>query len=140
MTSPDQPGSVRPVDYKGEPLDSERGPGLGCFRFQVVLLVFLLIFTPLTVAWNWNPIFSIVLLFLTLILLLFAGQTVIFLLRLVAADKRDGRRVPLAAQTPTVGELEDTAPAEPPARVDAPAPADAPDTNPVQPGGPVVRE
>ena len=140
MTSPDQPGSVRPVDYKGEPLDSERGPGLGCFRFQVVLLVFLLIFTPLTVAWNWNPIFSIVLLFLTLILLLFAGQTVIFLLRLVAADKRDGRRVPLAAQTPTVGELEDTAPAEPPAPVDAPAPAGAPDTNPVQPGGPVVRE
>jgi len=140
VTSPDQPGSVRPVDYKGEPLDSERGPGLGCFRFQVVLLVFLLIFTPLTVAWNWNPIFSIVLLFLTLILLLFAGQTVIFLLRLVAADKRDGRRVPLAARTPTVGELEDTAPAEPPAPVDAPAPAGAPDTNPVQPGGPVVRE
>ena len=40
-------------------------------------------------------------------LLLFAGQTVIFLLRLVAADRRDGRRRPLASSTPTVGELED---------------------------------
>jgi hypothetical protein len=122
MTSPERPGPVRPVDYKGEPLDSERGPGLGCFRFQLGLLVFLIVFTPLTVAWNWNPVISIVLLFLTLILLLFAGQTVIFLLRLVAADKRDGRRVPLAGSTPTVGELEDREP------------------NPVEPGDPGVRE
>ncbi len=128
MTSPERPGPVRPVDYKGEPLDSERGPGLGCFRFQVVLLVVLLVATPLTVAWSWSPIISIVLLFLTLILLLFAGQTVIFLLRLVAADKREGRRVPLAAQTPTVGELEDDTPAT------APAP------NPGEPGDPGVRE
>ncbi len=59
MTSPEQPPSVRPVDYKGEPLDAERGPGLGCFRFQVVLLVFLLVLTPLTVAWNWPPAVSI---------------------------------------------------------------------------------
>lgn len=133
MTSPEQPTSVRPVDYKGEPLDSERGPGLGCFRFQLGLLVFLMVFTPLTVAWNWNPIISIVLLFLTLILLLFAGQTVIFLLRLVAADKRDGRRVPLAGQTPTVGELEDTALDE------APAP-DSVIPNTREPGDPSVRE
>ena len=35
-------------------------------------------------------------LFVTLVLLLFAGQTVIFLLRLVAADRREGRRVPIA--------------------------------------------
>jgi hypothetical protein len=46
-----------------------------------------------------------------LLLLLVAGQTVIFLLRLVAADRRAvGRRRPLASGTPTVGELEDEAP------------------------------
>ena len=126
MTAPEGPASVRPVDYKGEPLDSERGPGLGCFRIQLVLLVTFVVLTPLTVAWGWPVEISIVLLFATLILLLFSGQTVIFLLRLVAADKRDGRRVPLASATPTVGELEDDAPAEP--AVDAPADeaADAP--------------
>ena len=108
MTSPEQPPSVRPVDYKGEPLDAERGPGLGCFRFQVVLLVVLLVLTPLTVAWNWPAAVSIGLLFATLILLLFAGQTVIFLLRLVAADRREGtRHAPRAGATPTVGQLED---------------------------------
>jgi hypothetical protein len=138
VTSPEPPRSVRPVDYKGEPLDSERGPGLGCFRFQLALLVILLVLTPLTVAWNWPPLASIVLLFLTLILLLFAGQTVIFLLRLVAADKREGvRHVPRAATTPTVGQLEDAAeaPAEPKGELPAPAsPADG------QPGDPGVRE
>ena len=92
MTSPEDPPSVRPVDYKGEPLDSERGPGLGCFRFQVALLVILIVLTPLSVAWGWPAEVSIALLFLTLFLLLFAGQTVIFLLRLVAADRREGRR------------------------------------------------
>jgi len=108
VTSPEQPTSVRPVEYKGEPLDSDRGPGLGCFRFQVGLLVVLVILTPLTVAFNWPVEISIALLFVTLVLLLFAGQTVIFLLRLVAADRREGRRVPLAGSTPTVGQLEDT--------------------------------
>ena len=140
MTSPEPAPSVRPVDYKGEPLDSERGPGLGCFRFQMGLLVFLLVFTPLTVAWSWSPIISIVLLFVTLILLLFVGQTVIFLLRIVAADKRDGRRVPLAAQSPTVGELEDTAPEAAAASEtdpDAPAPA-VPNVD--EPRDPGVRE
>jgi len=45
------------------------------------------------------------------LLLLFAGQTVIFLLRLVAADRRAaGRRRPLGSATKTVGELEDDAP------------------------------
>ena len=107
MTSPEEPASVRPVDYKGEPLDSERGPGLGCFRFQVVLLVVLIVLTPLTVAWNWPIGVSAALLLLTLVLLLFAGQTVIFLLRLVAADRREGRRRPLGSTTQTVGELED---------------------------------
>jgi hypothetical protein len=107
VTSPEEPTSVRPVEYKGEPLDSERGPGLGCFRFQVVLLVILVILTPLTVWWQWPVEISIALLFVTLVLLLFAGQTVIFLLRLVAADRREGRRVPMAGRTPTVGQLED---------------------------------
>ena len=107
MTSPEQPTSVRPVEYKGEPLDAERGPGLGCFRFQLVVLLALVVLTPLSVAWDWDPAVSAGLLILTLLILLFAGQTVIFLLRLVAADRRDGRRRPLASETPTVGELED---------------------------------
>ena len=38
VTSPDPDSTVRPVEYKGEPLDAERGPGLGCFRFQLGLL------------------------------------------------------------------------------------------------------
>ena len=128
VTSPEPPSPVRPVDYKGEPLDAARGPGLGCFRFQLVALVVLLVLTPLTVTWGWPVEISIVLLFATLILLLFAGQTVIFLLRLVAADRRDGRRVPLASATPTVGELEDDTPAESPdeapATTDGEPPAD----------------
>ena len=107
VTSPEDPASVRPVEYKGEPLDSERGPGLGCFRFQVVLLVVAIILTPLSVVWQWPTAISAALLFLTIFLLLFAGQTVIFLLRLVAADRREGRRRPLGSTTPTVGELED---------------------------------
>ena len=119
MTSPERPAPVRPVEYKGEPLDAERGPGLGCFRFQVVLLLVLVVLTPLTVAWSWPAELSIVLLLATLILLLFAGQTVIFLLRLVAADRREGaRHAPRASSTPTVGQLEDSA-----ARVDAVGPA-----------------
>jgi hypothetical protein len=107
VTSPEEPTSVRPVEYKGEPLDSERGPGLGCFRFQVGLLVILVILTPLTVAWNWPVEVSVTLLVVTLVLLLFAGQTIIFLLRLVASDRREGRRVPMASATRTVGQLED---------------------------------
>lgn len=98
-----------PPTYKGEPLDAERGPGLGCFWFQTALLAFLLVLTPLTVIWAWDERISAVLLVLTLILLLFAGQTVIFLLRLVAADRR-GRRRPLGPDARrTVGQLEDEA-------------------------------
>ena len=103
-----EPSSVRPVAYKGAPLDAERGPGLGCFWFQVVILVAFLILTPMSVAWGWPSGVSAGLLIAVLILLLFTGQTVIFLLRLVAADRRAaGRRRPLASGTPTVGELED---------------------------------
>src|SRR6478609_6916996 len=87
--------------YKGEPLDPERGPGLGCFWMQVILLGILLVLTPLTVSWNWPTWISATLLIVTLILLLFAGQTVIFLLRLVAADRRTRRtpRAPTARKT-----------------------------------------
>ena len=118
VTSPDErPASVRPVSYKGAPLDSERGPGLGCFRFQVVVLATLILLTPLSVGWEWPAAVSALLLFAVLLLLLLTGQTIIFLLRLVAADRRDGRRRPLAGQSPTVGELEDEARA---ARADSP--------------------
>jgi hypothetical protein len=100
------PATSSPL-YKGEPLDAERGPGLGCFWMQVVLLGVFLILTPLTVAWRFEPWISATLLILTLVLLLFAGQTVIFLLRLVAADRRT-RRVPRSATArKTVGMLED---------------------------------
>jgi hypothetical protein len=119
-------GTVR---YRGEPLDPERGPGLGCFRFQLVVLAILIVLTPLSVAWQWPFEVSAVLLFATLILLLIAGQTIIFLLRLVAADRRAaGRRRPLASASKTVGELEDEgAPAEPDA---------SPEANPVDPAPP----
>ncbi|MFN8520583.1 MAG: hypothetical protein U0667_14595 [Chloroflexota bacterium] len=93
--------------YKGDPLDAERGPGLGCFWVQIVMLGVLLVLTPLTVVWAWDERISAVLLLITLGLLLFAGQTVIFLLRLVAADRRS-RRVPRSASARrTVGMLED---------------------------------
>ncbi len=101
------PAPVPPVRYKGEPLDSARGPGLGCFRFQLVVLVGLVVLTPLSVAWHWPEWLSALLLLAVIVLLLVAGQTIIFLLRLVAADRRAGRRRPLASRTPTVGELED---------------------------------
>lgn len=97
-----------PVQYKGADLDAERGPGLGCFRFQLALLALLIVLTPVSVAAGWPYEVSAALLFLTILLLLFAGQTIIFLLRLVAAERR-GRRRPLAGRTPTVGELEDAA-------------------------------
>jgi hypothetical protein len=51
---------------------------------------------------------STVLLIAVIVLLLVTGQTIIFLLRLVAADRR-GRRRPLASATKTVGELDDGA-------------------------------
>ena len=102
-----------PVQYKGSDLDAERGPGLGCFRFQLVVLAVLLVLTPLSVAWGWPPALSTILLFAVIVLLLVAGQTIIFLLRLVAADRRSRRR-PLASATKTVGELEDERRGTPP--------------------------
>ncbi len=91
------------VEYKGGELDAARGPGLGCFYVQLTLLVTLLVVTPITVAANWPPIVSMTLLVGIIVLLLFAGQTVIFLLRLVAAER--GPRRPLASGTRTVGEM-----------------------------------
>jgi hypothetical protein len=105
-TSP--PPTQRAVDYKGAPLDAEKGPGLGCFWIQVVVLAIVVVLTPLSAAWNWPIPITIFLLALTLVLLLFVGQTVIFLLRLVAADRRAaGRRRPMRSETKTVGEIED---------------------------------
>jgi hypothetical protein len=110
-----RPPSVREVEYKGAPLDAARGPGLGCFWSQVVALGVLIVLTPLSVFWGWPEAVSAVLLLVTLVLLLFAGQTVIFLLRLVAADRRaDVRRAPMASRTPTVGQIEDEAAVAPP--------------------------
>ena len=139
--SESKPPSARDVQYKGAPLDSEKGPGLGCFWSQVSVLLVLLVLTPLSVAWGWPTWASAALLIAVLVLLLFAGQTVIFLLRLVAADRRAaGRRRPRASSTPTVGEIEDRAarpaPAAPAADdVSAPAPEAAPAEPGKEPGG-----
>jgi hypothetical protein len=112
---PEPPSSVRAVQYKGEPLDAERGPGLGCFRFQLAVLVILVVLTPLSVAWQWPSWLSAAMLFGLIVLLFLAGQTIIFLLRLGAADRRAGRRRPLASPSRTVGQIEDEPPAvEPP--------------------------
>jgi hypothetical protein len=98
--------SPEPIQYKGEPLEADRGPGLGCFRFQLVVLAVAIVLTPLSVAWRWPTWLSAALLVAVILLLLVAGQTIIFLLRLVAADRRSRRR-PLGSRTKTVGELED---------------------------------
>jgi hypothetical protein len=107
---PTERATERAVDYKGAPLDAAKGPGLGCFWIQVVVLVVVAVLTPLSAAWEWPIPVTIFLLALTLVLLLFVGQTIIFLLRLVAADRRAaGRRHPLRSETKTVGEIEDEA-------------------------------
>lgn len=100
--------ATRRPTYKGEELDAARGPGLGCFWFQAAVLALFLVLIPIGVTLNWPFEVLAALLFVVLGLLLFVGQTLIFLLRLVAADRRDvGRRRPLASSTPTVGQLED---------------------------------
>jgi hypothetical protein len=127
--------SGQPIQYKGDELDPERGPGLGCFRFQIVVLAILVILTPLTVAWGWPTWVSTVLLVAVILLLLVTGQTIIFLLRLVAADRR-GRRRPLASATKTVGELDDDGQKAPPAaegKGSASPPSDQPREAPSDP-------
>ena len=107
VPAPERP-SVRDVDYRGAPLDAEKGPGLGCFWIQIVVLAIVVVLTPLSAAWEWPVPVTIVLLAITLVLLLFVGQTIIFLLRLVAADRRaPGRRRPMRSESKTVGEIED---------------------------------
>jgi hypothetical protein len=118
-TPPRRPRPTGPVQYRGDDLTPERGPGLGCFRLQLVVLVVFIILTPLTVVWNWPFPISAALLFAVILLLLVTGQTIIFLLRLVAADRR-GRRRPLASESKTVGELEDAGEARPTALDDVP--------------------
>ncbi len=75
------------------------------------MLVFFIILTPLASSGTGRPRSAPALLFAVIGLLLVTGQTIIFLLRLVAADRR-GRRRPLASGTKTVGELEDAGAAE----------------------------
>jgi hypothetical protein len=100
-----------PVQYKGEPLEARRGPGLGCFYLQVVVVAVLIVATPVSVYAGWPDWASALLLFVTIGLLLLTGQTIIFLLRLVAAERREGRRRPMAAaRRRTVGELADVEP------------------------------
>ena len=98
----------QPPEYKGAPLDANRGPGLGCFWIQVVALVAVMILAPLSAVLNWGAAIATLLLIAVVVLLLLVGQTSIFLLRLVAADRR-GRRAPLHGRSKTVGELEDEA-------------------------------
>jgi hypothetical protein len=117
--TPATSGPQRPsgggVQYKGAPLEAAKGPGLGCFWIQVLALAILILLTPLSVVWDWPVAVSFGLMIALLVLLLFTGQTVIFLLRLVAADRRaSGRRRPLGSATRTVGELEDAEDDEPP--------------------------
>jgi hypothetical protein len=107
-TPPRPPRPTGPVQYRGADLEPERGPGLGCFRFQLAVLIVFVILTPLSAIWGWPEGVSAVLLFAVIGLLLTTGQTIIFLLRLVAADRRSRRR-PLGSGTKTVGELEDEA-------------------------------
>ena len=93
--------------YKGEPLDAERGPGLGCFWTQAVVLVVVLLLIPFGVNDHW-PIWATgLLLVVALILVLFVSLTIIFLLRLVSADRRTRRRPLRSGARPTVGQLED---------------------------------
>jgi hypothetical protein len=108
-STPDERAATRAgVAYKGAPLDAEKGPGLGCFWLQIVVLVIVIVLTPLSAAWEWPVPVTIVLMAMMLVLLLLAGQTIIFLLRLVAADRRaPGRRRPMRSETKTVGEIED---------------------------------
>ncbi len=95
-------------EYRGGELDADRGPGLGCFWFQVIVLAVFLVLVPIGYNLNWPFEVLAVLLFIILGLLLFVGQTLIFLLRLVAADRRTtGRRRPLASTSRTVGQIED---------------------------------
>lgn len=124
--------------YKGQELDAARGPGLGCFWFQVAVLAVFLVLIPVGVTLDWPFEVLAALLFIALGLLLFVGQTLIFLLRIVAADRRDtGRRRPLASPTPTVGQLEDALGPDPAESTESATegPPAAPPQSPAPPAG-----
>jgi hypothetical protein len=104
-------GPARPP-YKGAPLDPERGPGLGCFWVQTAVFLILFVLTPFGVINGWPAWLTTAMFVVTLVLLLFVGQTVIFLLRLVAADRRSRRRPLGEGARPTVGDLSQS-PVEP---------------------------
>jgi len=123
-------------EYKGAPLDAERGPGLGCFWIQVVLLVALLVLTPLSVVWAAPSWLSAALLILSLVILFFVGQTMIFLLRLVAADRRSRRRPLRPDARQTVGQLEDESPVR---QVDTPVETASAEAPPPPPSGAAKR-
>jgi hypothetical protein len=94
------------------------------------------VLTPLSAVWNWPILVTIVLFSATLVLLLFVGQTVIFLLRLVAADRRaSGRRRPMRSASKTVGELEDETPDNEPDGEPDGEPGDEPDDGAGPDGG-----
>jgi hypothetical protein len=115
--SPPRPPASGHVQYKGADLEPARGPGLGCFWIQVVVLLVAVVLTPLSVSTGMASWVTIVLFLVTLVLLFFVGQTLIFLLRIVAAERSEGRRRPRASRSLTVGELEDEAtPASPSAQ------------------------
>ena len=128
-------------DYNGAPLDPERGPGLGCFWLQTVAFVVLFVLTPYGVISGWPAWLTTAMFIVTLVLLLFVGQTVIFLLRLVAADRRTRRRPLRQGGSPTVGDLATHDPGAPgqatsePADDTGPGP-DEPRVEPDGPGGP----
>ncbi|MEO7117468.1 MAG: DUF4149 domain-containing protein [Candidatus Limnocylindrales bacterium] len=118
--------------YRGEPLDPDRGPGLGCFWIQVITLGILLVATPLSVYLGAPDWVSAAMLIITLVLLLFAAQTVIFLLRLVAADRRTRRRPMSDSARKTVGMMED----EQPSGETGDGEGDEPEVEVIDPDGP----
>ncbi len=73
---------------------------------QVVFLGIFIVLAPLSAELNWGPAVATALLIGVVVLLLLVGQTSIFLLRLVAADRKT-RRAPMRSATKTVGQLEE---------------------------------
>ena len=106
---PPTPTEPRRPEYKGAPLAPVRGPGRGCFWTQAAVLLTLFVLTPFGVVNAWPAWLTTAMLAATLILTLLTGQTVIFLLRLVAADRRSRRRPLRSDTTKTVGEIVDAA-------------------------------
>jgi hypothetical protein len=133
---PPAPGArpLHPARRRGGEPDPEDGPGVGCFWVQVAVLVGVVVLVPIGLAVDW-PFELVALLVVAVIgLVLLVGQSVVFVLRLLVADRRSrGRRRQLAAPTATAS-VAAVEPAEGPAPAAATAaePADrpAPDDRP----------